>query len=162
MPGLSAVREERSAAGEGALPENASLPQSTAQFSERARISKDGEPLGGGFGIGDGAVAGLGRRIGQDQGVDAPEIHLGGQAFAVARDVANQPDARFFPVLGGLADEGGEERVGRLGGVIEHEFALTGGQRGQACCEIRVSHGAAKPAVRGKVRAGHAEAIGAM
>ncbi len=93
---------------------------------------QNGEPLGGGLGIGDGAVTGLGGRVWKDEGVDAPEFHLGGEALTVAWHVANQPDARFFPVAGCFANERCEKRVGRLGGVVEHEFSFTGGQGGQA------------------------------
>jgi hypothetical protein len=47
-------------------------------------------------------------------------------------DVADQPGARFFPVLGGFTDERCQKRVGRLGGMIEHEFTLAIGQSGEA------------------------------
>ena len=40
-----------------------------------------------------------------DQGVDAPQIHLGGKALAVAGNITNQPDPRFFPVLGGITNQ---------------------------------------------------------
>ena len=80
---------------------------------------------------------------------------LGGEAFAVAREVADEPDAGLFPVAGRLANERGQERVRGLSAVIEHEFAVTGGERSQACGEIRVGDGAAEPAVGGGVRVGH-------
>jgi hypothetical protein len=44
----------------------------------------------------------------------------------------------------------------RLGGLIEHDFAIAFGERGQTRCKFGLSHGAPEPTVSGIVRVGHA------
>jgi hypothetical protein len=46
-----------------------------------------------------------------------------------------------------------------FGGLIEHDLAITFGERGQARGKFGLSHGAPEPAVSGIVRVGHAGAL---
>ena len=55
------------------------------------------------------------------------QVAINGDAFAVAGNVANQPQTRFLPVLGGLTNQRGEKPVRRLGRVIEQKCALANG-----------------------------------
>ena len=115
---------------------------------------EDGEPLGGGFGVLDfegGVWFFWGRgatedrpHVGEDEGGDAPEFELGGEALALAGGFVDDPMA-FSPEIGcGGAGEGGKEGMRGLCGVVEHDGALAGGEGGQAFREFRGCDGPAK------------------
>ena len=155
VPGVSGVRLARRAAGEGALPANASLPQTTAQCLGAGEDIQHGKPLCGGFRISDGTLAGGDGTLGQNQRVDAPKFEFGGEALAVARQIANQPQPRLFLLPGRQGNEPGQKPLRRLRSMIKHDLPRTGSQPGQARGEFRVVDGTAKPAVNARVRVGH-------
>ena len=74
----------------------------------------------------------------------------------MARHVANQPQTGFSKIFRRQSDHRRKKCVGRLGGVIEHDLTLTGGESCQAHGEFGLSHGEPEPAVSEIVQRGHA------
>ncbi len=77
----------------------------------------------------------------------------------MARHLGNQPKSIPPAIFRGGHDDGGEKCVRCLGGVIEHDLAITIGQRGQAGGEIGMVDRTANPVVREMVHGGHARAL---
>ena len=101
------------------------------------------------------AAVELGRHFGQVGGVDAPQIKLCSEAFALAVAFADQPEAALAGIGEVAANHRGEERMGGLVGVVEHDASRTRGRKGQALREIRLPDGPLQPVVGGIDRAGH-------
>ena len=107
-------------------------------------------------------VARFHRTVRQHQPGHAPQFQFRCQPLAMPRHVGNEPQPRFFPVLRCLRHDRGEKRVGGFCGLIEHDLAITFGERGQARGEFGLSYGAPEPAVSGIVRVGHAGGLAPM
>lgn len=122
---------------------------------------QDREPLGGGFGVLD--FQGRGFRgelklairlrratedrphVRQDDGCDAPELQLGGEAFALARRFVDDPLALFSAIGSGGAGERGEKGMRSLIGMVEHSLPVTGGEGSQVIVELWGCDGSAEP-----------------
>jgi outer membrane beta-barrel protein len=99
------------------------------------------------------------RTFRQDERRHSPQLQLGGQPFAVAGQIGNQPQPWFLRIACRMRHHRRHECLRRLGGVIEHDLAVACHQWGEACGEFRLGNRTADPAVRAIVLSGHAAAL---
>lgn len=90
-------------------------------------------------------LLGVDRRVWEDKCGDAPEFEFGGEAFALAWGIVDDPLALFSVVFRSGTSECDEEGMRGLIGVVEYDLPTTIGERGQVLGEFGRCDSAAEP-----------------